>query len=229
MYRFLIRPRWLVGHVVILGLVAALVSLGMWQLDRLDQRRASNSQLIQRGSAPARTNAPRPGSTADVAGYRFVLSGTFDASGEVLVRGRVRAGLPGYEVLTPLVVGEGEAVLINRGYVPQQIGEQWPTPAAAPPSGVVTVEGIARPTESGSLKASDSTSRVLVISGIRLADLDAMVPYDLAPVWVQAVTGASSGDFPAPLPPADLSEGSHLSYAIQWFLFSLIAAGGWLV
>lgn len=232
MYRFALRPKWILGHLVVAALVAGLVSLGFWQLRRLDERRHLNAEVLAGSrSAPVDAVPGRGGEDpAELVHRRFRVSGTFDATREVLVRGRIGGGLPGFEVLTPLVVGDGEAVLVNRGYVPQQLGERWPVPEAAPPAGEVSVIGVALPTERGALRAGEGgVGVVAVVSAVRLPDLEKRLPYRLAPVWLSAESGGSTGEAPSPLPPPDLSEGAHFSYAVQWFLFATIAAGGWLV
>lgn len=230
-YRFALRPRWLVGHVVIVVLVVVLVNLGFWQLRRLDERRAANAR-IEAGAAGAPSEEidfrADPGA---LAWQRYRLTGTFDRAHEVLVRGRVQGGLPGYEVLTPLVVGPDRAVLVDRGWIPQQVGDRWPEKDAAPPSGEVTVTGTARPPERAPARRAEGGGGVPVVSSVQPAQLAASgaVPVELAPVWLVATQGASAGELPVALPPPDLGDGPHLSYAIQWFLFSAIAAAGWVV
>jgi len=55
MPRFLFTPRWILGHVIVLLVVAGCVVAGFWQLDRLDQRRSLNARVERR-----LTLAPRP-------------------------------------------------------------------------------------------------------------------------------------------------------------------------
>ena len=45
MYRFLLRPLWILSHLFVLACVVAFVSLGLWQLRRLDERKAYNAQV----------------------------------------------------------------------------------------------------------------------------------------------------------------------------------------
>lgn len=232
MYRFALRPRWLLGHVVVLGLVALLVSLGLWQLRRLDERQDANAAIAARAAAPVRTVLGPDEEPDEVERRRFRLEGRFDTQREILVRGRLRNGLPGYEVLTPLMLSETHAVVVNRGWIPQQVGDSWPRPELAPPAGTTTVTGLARPSERSALKPSTGSGDVPVVSAVRLDELAALhgsAPYTLAPVWLVAADGASTGELPAALPPPDLSDGPHLSYAMQWFLFSAIAAVGWVL
>ena len=65
--------------------------------------------------------------------------GIFDPGEEVLVRSQVHDGIAGWHVITPLVLADGRAVLVNRGWVPLEM-DAVPVPAA-PPSGQVTVTG----------------------------------------------------------------------------------------
>lgn len=228
MYRFVLRPRWVIGHVVVITIAVVMVSLGLWQLRRLDERRDANAAVEARAQAPVRTELPADVDPGSAERHRYRLDGRFDADRQVLVRGRLRNGLPGYEVLTPLLLDDDRAVIVNRGWIPQQLGDTWPAPDVEPPAGEVTVAGLARASERSELRLSRGSGGVPVVSSIRLAEIEALdVPYGLAPVWLIATEGASAGELPATLPPADLSDGPHLSYAIQWFLFTTIGLIGW--
>ena len=52
MYRFLLRPKWIVLHIVVLALVITMINLGLWQLRRLDQRESFNRTVREHLSAP---------------------------------------------------------------------------------------------------------------------------------------------------------------------------------
>lgn len=225
MYRFALRPRWLVGHVVVVLLVALMVSLGLWQLRRLDERRDANAAVL-RG---ARTTAPLDAvlsPDADAVGraeYRRVeVRGTFDERGELLVRFRTSNGLPGYDVATPLVTRPGVAVLVNRGWRPLEVE------ATSPPAGEVVVTGLVRADERDPVRLDRDDSRVIV-SALDSATLAPVVGYDLYPGWLHLSAPDDPSSFPELLPPPDPGEGPHLSYALQWFAFSTIAVVGWVL
>ena len=232
MYRFALRPRWLVGHVVVLALVVALASLGLWQLRRLDERRDANAVVRQRSAtvAPLDQVVPSPADAAlpDTAAFRRItVRGTYDPARETLLRFRTRDGLPGYEVLTPLVVRDNTAVLIDRGWVPLSVGDEPTGAAYAPEAGEVTVTGLLLDGEGGSRFRPEQRGERLVVSAVYVPGLEERLDYDLYPGFVQLQEPDDPGRFPAPLAEPDLGSGPHLTYALQWFSFTAIAAVGW--
>jgi cytochrome oxidase assembly protein ShyY1 len=155
--------------------------------------------------------------------YRNVrLEGRYDAAHEVLLYGRSLDGRPGHDVVTPLLLADHSAVLVIRGWVPFRIAAA-PVTQAAPTSDTVTVEGfVVRGEEGGSRPDARRIVRTLDIDGIA-----ASLPYRVASVAVQLRTQRPpQPDLPLPVPPPELSEGPHLSYAIQWFSFAAIALVG---
>lgn len=217
---------------MVLALVVVLVSLGLWQLRRLDDRRDSNARIREGSRSTAVLDSvvgPDQAGVADDARFeRVEARGTFDAAHEVLVRFRSNDGLPGYEVLTPLVVRDRTAVLVDRGWVPLEIGDAAPSGRTAPPAGEVTVTGLLlRGEGAGRFRPEQRADGRLVIGAVHVAGLEERLPYDLYPGFVQLVTPDDPGNYPVPLDEPRLDEGPHLTYAMQWFAFSVIALVGW--
>jgi len=234
-YRFALRGRWLAGLVLVVLAAGVCVRLGIWQLDRLDQRRDRNRLIEERSSAPI---APlgavvAPDGTGDGTAFRrVVVFGHYAPEHEVLVRGRSLDGRPGQHVVTPLVTDGDTAVLVNRGFVPVVDPDAPVPPQAAAPEGAVRVEGFVRETEErGRFGPSDpAAGRLTHVARIDVERLDAQIPFDLFPVFVQRVDQQPAGGaFPVALPAPELGEGPHLSYAVQWFLFATVFLVGWPV
>lgn len=228
--------RWIIGSFLVAAIVFGCIEAGFWQLRRLDQRRTLNARIRQRSAAtvalPRVTEATDPD---DLAYRRVAVTGTYDRDHEVLVRFRSRAGLPGYEVVTPLRTADGE-LLVDRGWVPLEDGDRWPVADMAAPTGEVTVEGLLAPSESGSTRLEHRPDGVAVINAIDPAKLagafgDGQGDGALYPVHLLATDGGAgvASSFPTPVDPPSLSEGPHKSYAVQWFLFASVGIAGWPV
>jgi surfeit locus 1 family protein len=224
-YRFAASPRWLLGHVLVILAVIVMVNLGFWQLRRLDERRAYNARVESRSRTdPVDVEALASQPVANVEFRRATATGTFDPSHDVLVGYRSDEGLPGFHVVTPLVLDDGRAVLVNRGFVPLEYANRWPVAEAAPPTGEVTVTGLVRASRRASLVPNAKPPR---LRDVDIATIAKLMPATLLPVQLELQEPVPPA-FPNPLPPLDLGEGPHFSYALQWFGFSAVAIIGWL-
>ena len=238
MYRFLLRPLWILSHLFVIGVVVLMVNLGFWQLRRLDERRTANAEVTSAMALPAEPHsalvpAGVAATHADVEAVKFratTVTGTYLVDQQVLVTNRTQNGAPGYWVLTPLAVAGGDAVVINRGWIPYSYTADGSWSDFAPPSGTVTVTGAIEQTQvrvtggivSGPADAPDGTLRTF--ARVDVARLAQQVDEQLYPLFVnlraQTPPQPESPGIPAAVPPPDLSEGPHLSYALQWFTFS---------
>lgn len=225
-------------HLLVLALVLVFLRLGQWQLTRLaeaDARLASQERQLDEPAAPVGTVLA--GLTLDdteqlaALEYRPVVAeGTWRADDEVLQRGRSHQGQSGFHVLTPLDLDDGGAVLVRRGWVPFDNQLRPPVEAAAPPDGVVVVEGylersIPQPT-SGIAQRDPEQGALDVVFHADLARLGPQLG-DVLPMLLhlEAQEPAPAGDLPVPAPRPALDRGPHLSYAVQWFAFAVIGAG----
>lgn len=232
-YGFLRERRWLTLGFVVLILVPSFLLLSRWQIHRLDDRRAANA-LVEQNNAAApvpvaqvlTAGAPLT-SVGDAQEWRQVTAtGTYDAAHQVLVRKRPMDGQNGYWVVTPLVTSSG-VLVVNRGWLAASVSATATQPAPAPPTGEVTVTGRVRPSEAAPYPQPTD------LPADQITDLDvALVAQGGAvyPAYIEltaSVPEQAGGLTLLPLP--DLSEGPHLSYAVQWVLFAGVAVVGFIV
>ena len=232
MHHFLTR-RWITIHLMTLIIIAVCLSLASWQLGRLQDRRAENARLsAQTRLEPAGLDSLLPGaevSPAELTAAEFRrtrVQGTFDAGEQVILQSRSLNRLQGNHLLTPLVLASGEAILVDRGWVPLPTNEQVLS-ESEPPSGQVTVEGVLLPSEEkGLLGVSDPPpGEVTATPRVDLDRLAGQLEYPLYPIYLrlQSQEPASSSELPKPVPIPRPSEGPHREYAIQWALFAVTA------
>ncbi len=143
-YRFLRQPRWVLFSALMLGLVVLMVNLALWQLRRLDEKRARNDRIAEAVAAAPLTL----GTSSDLPEWRTVsATGTYDVAHQVLIRNRSFDGQAGFHVVTPLRLPDGRALLVNRGWIPLvSAGSDAPAPPP-PPTGPVSVNGRVRPSQ----------------------------------------------------------------------------------
>ncbi len=243
-WRFALTPKWLVRHVLVVVLVVTMVVLGFWQLGRLDDKRAYKALVEARQDQPvAEVEAVIPvdgpiGSPAiDDVLYRSVrATGSYAVDDTVIVLNRTLNGASGAWVLTPLRLADGRALVVNRGFLGfDRDGEIVPP---TPPSGVVTVEGLVFPSQTrGRIGPTDpAEGRLDVLARVDLERYAAQVDYAVLPAYVQLVTSDPAEASAAPGVPElvalgapEPDEGPHLGYAVQWFIFTTIASGGYLL
>ena len=229
-------------------IAAVCISLGFWQLGRLDERRAENARVATGlAAAPIPVTAVN-GDSAQSRAQRVEVRGTYDFANEVTLVNRSRDGAPGVNILTPLrIAGRDTAVMVNRGWVYSPDGAtidvaQWREPAEAQGTAYVSWLGNASPgpADSPAVIADSAPRRVLRLQHAAIARL---VPYPIAPYQLVLIETSTEDDSarasPAPfgtavidstrpvrIPLPALDEGPHKSYALQWFAFATIALVG---
>jgi cytochrome oxidase assembly protein ShyY1 len=157
------------------------------------------------------------------------VSGTYDPRHEVVLYGRgLSASVDGNHVLTPLVMSDGSAIVVDRGWVPAG-NDTPPVAGAAPPTGSVTLTGILIPSEGG-LPGEGGGSPVTETTRVDLAQLASQVPYRIEPLYLLLQTQSPpQSALPKAAPFLLPAAPPHLSYAIQWFSFAAIAIVGALL
>ncbi len=190
--------------VVSAVLVAAVcVRLGIWQLDRLAQRRARNAALAARLALPPLTvTSSTPADSARE--RRVVAHGVYDFAAERTWVGRSFQGTPGVALITPLRLADGAAVLVDRGWAPSPDAFHVDHTLYGEPD-TATVTGIALIPPRGGGDVS--------VAGF-------------LPFVIQLETRDPLAGLPRRWPLPALDNGPHLSYAIQWFSFAVIALVG---
>jgi len=243
-YRFVFSWRWIRLHVLIwLILIPSFIGLGMWQRSRYHERTAENAVIRTAMNAP-----PVPIEGTDAVGAavpqkarwkQLTLVGTFDTAHQFLARNHQENGNPGFYVVTPLTLGDGTAVLVNRGWIPTVDSDEQQSPVIpAPPAGTVTITGRLQQSETkGNTGIRDVTSG-LPAGQISLINTDALAlktGLQLRGGYTEVITSKpadsatnSSGVQITPVDAPSLDEGPYLSYWFQWWLFCVIAIGGWV-
>lgn len=210
-----------------IALVSAVcLRLGFWQLERLRERRDDN-RLAE--AARALPEVAMSGSADSALAHRRVrATGAYDRDGEVILRGQSHRERPGVVVVTPLrLPGANAAVLVARGFVPSADAV---TVSSVPPadSAEVTIRGIALPLgeredDGGVLERPGQGT---TWKGLDRSAIEARLGYPVAGVYIMQAPDSAAPSSPRRMEPPALDDGPHLSYAIQWFAFAIIALVG---
>ncbi|MEV4708933.1 SURF1 family protein [Actinoplanes sp. NPDC049316] len=231
MYRFLLTPRWLAAAALTVVASVIMVMLGNWQLHRYHERSAINERIDAADSAPAvpLTSAlakptaagklgDQPGK--DKAWTKVTVTGRYDATHEIQARGRTVDSKVGFEIVTPLILADGTAVLIDRGWVPSSNGDAISPPVATPPpTGEVTVVGQLHLSESHPSAIARRDGRIDT-RRISLPRLAGELPYPVYGAYV-LVSKPEPGYAKISINHEDAWQNG--GYAIQWWLFAVMA------
>lgn len=229
--------KWILTTLLVVAAVAVMVRLGMWQLDRLEERRAFNARVLAQVDQPP-LELSGPGLQADLYNMEYretVVTGEYDHSQEVALRNQAMNGQWGVHLITPLrIAGSDQAVLVDRGWIPAEDYTSGNWGKYAEP-GQVEVRGVIRrpQTRPEIGRRSDAIptpgeGRLAAWNFVNVSGIGQQIPYPLLPVYVQQAPDPSGPEYPIRTQPElQLSEGSHMGYAIQWFLFAAILGLGY--
>lgn len=220
--RYAFRPRWW-AVLLTLGFGALLVSLGLWQLGRAQQKQelqAAFAQASAGGRIALALHSPAPDLLAT---HEATARGALDASRQLLLDNQSRERVPGYRVWTPLRLDTGGWLIVDRGWVAAN-PDRRQLPAIDVSTAPREVQGYWRPLpEPGLRLASDpcaakdfprvvnypTRAQLACVLGGKVANgvllLDATQPDGFVREWT----------LPNPVPPA-----RHYAYAAQWFAFA---------
>jgi surfeit locus 1 family protein len=209
--------------IVVFAIAALLCArLGVWQATRLKERRAANTvALAARAAPPVGLDRETSGDSSLIERHVSAV-GHYDHAYDVVLRGRAYQGAPGVEIVSPLVFQGGRsAILVNRGFVPTPDAVTVETDSLREP-GEIRVEGIALAVPSGKGAPLERAGRT-TWGQLDWNVLGTRMPYTIAPVYIRQLPDSSLRRFPRRLEPPPIDDGPHLSYAIQWFAFAIMA------
>lgn len=229
--------RAVVRVLVVLAATATCIRLGVWQLARLHEKHVLHTAQRALLAEPAVELTQGLPDSTPAAGRRVHVRGRWDRSVHVLLSGRTHLGAAGVSLLTPIRLPSGEAVLVERGWIPAA-DARIAHPEAFPDSDGDVI-GIALPLTHSAHPVAwarlEADSAGVTLWSARAAEADSIaerIRGPLAPWLLRALPDAAArhvrGGEPAPIaePYQVPDEAMHLSYAIQWFAFAAIVAFG---
>lgn len=241
------RPKWLFATLLVFAGTALCIRLGIWQLDRLEQRRAFNAQFESARARPILDlNREQPEDITKMEWRPVKVTGEYDFENQVAVRNQYYGDQYGYHLLTPLrfdpstlpsVAGQ-VAVLVDRGWIPADSNSAPALPERAwrkyDEAGTVTVSGQirlgqAKPRFGGVADPlPENGAKLEIWNNADLTRIADQMPYPILPIYIQPEPDADDTEPPIPFQPEiELSEGPHFGYALQWFTFATILFVGY--
>lgn len=225
-WRFAFSRRWLGYLAFTIAFALACVLLSQWQWARNAERGDAIERVEQNYDlAPTALSAvlESPGAfQPDEEWTPVTMTGTYLLDEQLLVRNRPLNGAPGFEVLTPLLLDDGSVFVVDRGWLPTGSESDVPDEVPEPPAGTVTVVAHLKPGEPSIPGRSAPEGQIATVQLDEIAErLDRTVYTGAYGLLASEDPAPAVAPRPAERPEAD--PGPHLSYALQWVLFGLLA------
>jgi cytochrome oxidase assembly protein ShyY1 len=215
-----LTPKWILSHVFVVFMVVLMTYLGFWQLNRLAARKDLNAEVrIAMAAEPTRLESLLE---TDALNHTPVLvAGEYLDELSFFVANRSFDGRAGSWLVTPVRLADGRAVAVSRGWVPRLYAAGETTQAIETPTGQIEVLGRINDSVPDGRIGTSPTAILPEVSRLDLDRVEELLGIEVVDRWVQLERQAPpADDLPAPVPSPGLDEGSHLSYAVQWFFFS---------
>ncbi|MEM9465945.1 MAG: SURF1 family protein [Actinomycetota bacterium] len=222
--RMFLTPKWMLSHLFVLSMIVVMTAAGFWQLDRLDERKASNDEIRAASEAPAR---PIEDLLDDVAAgvdvpdqTAVIVDGDLLSGQELLIANRTFDTEPGFWWVAPVELGDGRIVAVSRGWIPRDVASgESPQPILEPANPVEIAGRLFESVDDG--RVGSDVNGIPQLSRLDLEAVEEVLGVDVVDRWVQAIDPDwERGVLPIPVPRPTLDEGPHLSYAFQWFFFT---------
>jgi surfeit locus 1 family protein len=238
------QRKWLLATLLLLAGTTLCIRLGIWQLDRLAQRRAFNHQVESMRAMPALDlNQEQPKDISQMEWRAVNVQGKYDFANQVALRNQYDGDQYGYHLMTPLVfdpssipsvTGQAGAVLVDRGWIPadnDSAPAEWrkyDEPGNIKLAGQIRL-GQTKPAFGGVADTLPQNGTKLELwNNADITHIASQLPYPVPPVYIQPNVDANDTVPPIPYQPTvDLTEGPHLGYAFQWFTFATILFVGY--
>lgn len=233
---YALAHRFRPGALATLGVVIllpVLVSLGFWQLDRAQQKRAIQAEYDARSRDERVEVGSQLQAADDLRFYRVIAHGTYEPRYQLLIDNRVQDGRVGYYVITPLRLGSSNTlVLVNRGWVP--MGQtRDDLPKAEAPSGMLEITGVATVPSDKIFSFTEPPAPrgewQHVWQHMDMKRFATAVPFRVQPVVILLDPDSPAGGFVRRWARLDTGIAVHKGYAFQWFIMAAALLTAYLI
>lgn len=200
--------------------ILILISLGNWQIYRLQWKENLISTLQKRSECPPLSNEElETFSLSDLKNFEFApafVEGHYLYELEFQLLGRTYKGQAGYHVITPFQLKTKKILLIDRGWVP--FGVQ----SITRPTGLLKIKGIIRLNSEKNLFTPDNNFSTYELYSILPSEIETQTSLKgLLPFYLCATDTTPPNVFPVSLPAPFKLRNFHLAYALTWYTLAL--------
>lgn len=223
-WRTFLTPGWVLALVFAVAFSwFAITWLSPWQLGK-DHDIQERNERIEKAFEGEAVDVDK---FLDASGgdewTRVTMSGHYLPDDELLLRLRPVEGAPAFQSLVPFQLDSGEAILVNRGWVPADEGGTTVPDIAAAPGEPVTLTGMIRLSDASVMDPIEQQGYTMVQT-INTDQASSLTGVEMAAPYAQLLADQPGVLNPIPLPVLD--RGNHLSYGLQWIAFGIMAPAG---
>lgn len=217
----MIKRSFVLPGILISLTIWGLLSLGFWQLERADEKRAIESAIVLAQSNPAQI-VTQYESLLEKEHYQVLLEGYYDNNKQFIYDNQIVNSNAGYFVLTPFVLDNATAILVNRGFVPWK-GDRDKLIDININNNITTIKAkLITPKERIRLKQQTSNDKFpLLVQSLDIDRISTLSGYNVIPMLAQLDVESENG-FYRKWQPFYGSVDKHLGYALQWFLMAFV-------
>lgn len=214
------KRNFILPSILISLTVWSLLSLGFWQLDRADEKRAIERAIVVAQSEPAQ-RISNANELLKKEYYQVLLTGYYDNDKQFIYDNQIVNSTAGYYVLTPFIFNNTTAILVNRGFVPWY-GNRERLADIKISNAIATIQvKLIKPKKRIKLKQQDTgVTFPILIQSLNIEQLSQLSGHQIVPMLAQLDVEAENG-FYRKWKPFYGSIDKHLGYALQWFLMAL--------
>lgn len=220
--QYLFRPR-LLPTLATMVIFPVLVALGLWQLQRAEEKQQMLEHFASQQSRPP-VDLQRYTHIHQLQPYQKVrVQGQFLADQQLLLDNRTYHGRAGYQVITPMRLNDRRIVLINRGWIPQT-AQRSELPRIATPGGEISLTGQVKLDTGGGFSLGESgikgTAWPRRIQRLEMNELQELLGQNLLPLLVLEDPSGPAG-YVRDWYIRKITPEKSTSYAMQWFALAL--------
>lgn len=234
-WSFLRSNRWIGYFALFLIFAITCVLLGNWQFDRRAEARAEIARIDANYGSPA---VPLSEELPELDKFNedgqkwstVEVTGTYEGE-PYLARNRPGPAGVGSDLIQPLRTESGDLFFVNRGWVPIDGNEAESEGFSEgvlpqPEAGIVTVDVRLRASEPSIAGRSTSGQTIASIDLPELARITESAGSSYTGAYGMLISESPVGEHGVLPDKPERDEGPHLSYALQWYVFILIAGIG---
>lgn len=216
----MIKHTFIVPGILIALMLWGLLSLGFWQLERANEKRVIQSAIIQAQSSPTEM-VTQVDVLMQKEHHKVLLKGRYDNSKQFIYDNQIVNHNAGYYVLTPFVLEDKTAILVNRGFIPWQGNRDKLANITVGETKSTIQVMLVKPKERIEFKQHNNTTFPMLIQSLNIDRLSQLSNYQLIPMLAQLDIKSDNG-FYRKWQPFYGSVDKHLGYALQWFLMAFV-------